>query len=236
MSESGEKKRGKPLSKAQRDEITRRVLAGEMMQRLAEEFGVSRQYVSQLKKQGLDPDFRLRKMTLKLTRAELKTLDEALAGGTPEDYDLIPHRDFWTLDHGFQLAEKVLGRRPSMRAMKEAIAPYLRSRDEFRWEKPKPPKPPHVNHLSPELAVDEDYVKYYLSDICTQIRWKEYEAALKDWEERFEPGEKRAAERDDGEWGDQRPPDYGAPGVRMGKHSKGRAPAKRKKRKKKGRK
>lgn len=226
----------KKLTQEQRAEITRRVLAGETAASLGQEFGVTRQYVALLKVQALDPERFIRKaeakMERKLTREELAKLHAALASGTPEDLDLIPAVEKWSLEHGFQLAERLIGKRPSVRAMKEIMEPFIPKRSEFRFTKPKPPKPHHINQIDPELAKDPEYVAYYLSPICEQIAWREYEMALADWEERFaadEERERKAAEPP--------PPaqQVQAPGQRAGKHAKSKGspftpPKRRKKR------
>ena len=227
-----EKKRPR-LTEEQRAEITRRVLAGEKARELSEEFGVTRAYVALLKAQALDPERFERKrevkLARKLTEQELEKFKEVLASSTPEDHDLIPTSERWSLDHGSQLAMKLFNKRLSVRALKEWVGPHVPKRSEFRFTRPKPPKPHHINQLDPELAKDEDFVKYYLSPICEQIAWREYEMALADWEERFADSEERELAGEAGEpgeledpqpMGDFRPADYGAPGKRFGKHAK----------------
>jgi DNA-binding CsgD family transcriptional regulator len=221
----------KRLTDEQRDEILRRVLAGESSAKLGEEFGVTRAYVSLLKNQALDPDRFTRKkeekLALKLTPRQREELERVISTSTPEDNDLIPARDRWSIDHGYQLAEKLFNKRPSVRAMKEIMAPYIKRYEDVMDEKPKPPKKHHINQLEPELAKDPDFVAYYLSPVCEQIAWREYELALKDWERRQEARQKmeQEAEYDDDI---SMPPMHGmpghAPGVRTGKHAKGRGP------------
>ena len=226
----------KKLNQEQRNEITRRVLAGETAASLAREFGVTGQYVALLKAQALDPERFIRKaeanMSRKLTRDELAKLHEALSSGTPEDLNLIPAVEKWSLEHGFQLAERLIGKRPSVRAMKELMEPFIPKRSEFRFTKPKPPKPHHINQIDPELAKDPDYVAYYLSPICEQIAWREYELALADWEARFAADEEREREADERHLPAE---PVLAPGKRVGKHAKSKGspftpPKRRKKR------
>ena len=232
MSDSATKR----LTQEQRDEITRRVLTGETAAALSQEFAVSRAYVALLKAQALDPERFIRKaeanMSRKLTRDELAELHAALSSGTPEDLDLIPAVEKWSLEHGFQLAERLIGKRPSVRAMKEIMEPFIPKRSEFRFTRPKPPKPHHINQIDPELAKDPEYVAYYLSPICEQIAWREYEAALADWEERFAADEERELKA-----AEPPPPaqQVQAPGQRGGKHAKSKGspftpPKRRKKR------
>ena len=59
---------------------------------------------------------------------------------------------------------------------------------------PQPPKPHHINQILPELAQDPEFVAYYLSPICEQIAWREYECALADWNARFAATEEREKE------------------------------------------
>lgn len=231
MGETGGNK--SKLTVEQREEVTRRVLAGEKALALANEFGVSRAYVSLLKNQAVDPGRFIRKkeekLTRKLTPAQTAELERIITSSTPEDNDLIPARDRWSLDHGFQLAERLFGKRPSVRAMKELMAPHIKRYEDHLDEKPKPPKPHHINQLDPELAKDPDFVKYYLSPICEQIAWREYERALEWWEERQAGKEPREEQED------PPTPQSEAHGVRFGKHAKGKGmrhtPLKRRKKK-----
>jgi hypothetical protein len=232
------------LNPQQREEMTRRVLAGETAAAVAREFGVTRAYVALLKAQALDPDRFIRKaeakLVRKLTAAELEKFRATLAGSTPEDHDLIPTSERWSLDHGYQLAWKLFQKRPSLRVIKECVTPHMPKRADFRFTKPQPPKPHHINQIPPELAKDPDYVAYYLSPICEQIAWREYEMALADWEERFaaaeEPHEPEPAKaRDERPNAALTPERIAAPGQRTGKHAKSKGspftpPKRRKKR------
>lgn len=215
------------LSQAQREEITRRVLAGEKARPLAEEFGVTRAYVSLLKNQALDPArfVKVSVLSKKLTPEELETFRQTLATTTPADhgYPSYPRPEEWKLEHGFLLAEKLFGKKPSKRVVTECVSPFIPKRKPFEFTRPQPPKPHHISQISPDLAGDPDYVAYYLSPICEQIAWREYELALEDYEARFAADEKRVkAERDEPAaepaW------DYRAapPGTRTGKHAKGK--------------
>lgn len=231
------------LNPEQREEIARRVLAGETAAALGREFGVTRAYAALLKAQALDPERFARKaeakLARKLTAAELELFRATLAGSTPEDHDLIPTSERWSLDHGHQLAWKLFQKHPSVRVVKECVTPHLPKPDEFRFAKPRPPKPHHINQIAPELAKDPDYVAYYLSPICEQIAWREYEMALADWEKRFahlyEREQELARARDEGPaaaWPAEPNP---APGQRIGKHAKSKGspftqPKRRKKR------
>ena len=215
------------LSREQRDEITRRVLAGEKARPLAEEFGVTRAYVSLLKNQALDPErfVKAGPLSKKLTPDEVERFRQTLATTTPADHGFpsYPRPEEWKLEHGFLLAGKLFGKNPSRRVVKECVTPFIPKRKPFEFSRPQPPKPHHISQISPELAADPDYVAYYLSPICEQIAWREYEMALADYEARFAAGDESAkAERNPlpavaAE--DFRVP---APGVRTGKHSKGK--------------
>lgn len=236
MAESNLKKR---LNQEQRDEITRRVLAGEKAPQLAAEFGVSRAYVSLLKVQTLDPKrFQKKaegKFSKKFTKEEKEKILGIVSTNTPEDLDLIPTREKWSLDHGFQLVWRLYQKKPSVRAMKELMEPYIPRREDYQFTKPKPPKPHHVNQLDPELAKDPEFVAYYLSPICQQIAQREYEAALADWEKRFAADDERETEELGGEAPVAEAPPVLAPGLRVGKHAKSKGspftpPKRRKKR------
>lgn len=214
------------LNQDQRDELIRRVLAGETATALGKEFGVTRAYVALLKAQALDPErFRRKaeaKLAIKLTAAELQRFDEVLASSTPEDHDFIPTSQRWTLEFGHQLAWKLFQKHPSARVIKQCVTPHMPRREDFRFSRPQPPKPHHINQILPELAVDPEYVAYYLSPICQQIEWREYEMAVADWDARFAQGEalEVATARDAGAKPESQPERGSAPGLRAGKHAK----------------
>ena len=226
------------LTREERDEITRRVLAGEQQADLAREFGVTRQCVSLLKIHAERPEeyheFLQRKRTRKLMDAEKEKFLHILATSTPEKQKLIPAREKWSLEHGRQLIERLFHKKASPASLKKMMEPYIPKRSEFKFGKPQPPKKHHINQLDPELAKDKDYVKYYLSPICEQIAWREYEMALADWEERFaheEGGDE--VKKPAPEPVKPAAPAELAPRLRIGKHAKSKGspftPAKRKK-------
>jgi len=227
------------LNRDQRDELTRRVLAGETATALGKEFGVTRAYVTLLKAQALDPErFRSQaeaKLVIKLTAAQLQRFDEVLASSTPQDHDFIPSSQRWTLEFGRQLAWKLFQKHPSARAIKQCVTPHMPRPEDFRFTRPQPPKPHHIHQILPELAVDPDYVAYYLSPLSEQIEWREYEMALADWDARFAEGEARelATARDAQAIAESDPQRYSAPGLRVGKHAQSKgspfSPPKRRK-------
>jgi len=217
------------LNQEQRDEITRRVLAGETAVSLGHEFGVTRAYVALLKAQALDPERFVRKaeakLSRKLTATELEKFHEILAGSTPEDHDLVPTSARWSFEHGHQLAKKLFPhKRLSVRVIKECLTPYVPRREDFRFTRPQPPKPHHINQISPELAKDPDYVAYYLSPICEQIARREYELAVADWDARFAAAEEQHEEelakaRHEGSPASLSAQQMPAPSQRTGKHA-----------------
>jgi hypothetical protein len=219
------------LNQEQREEITRRVLAGEIAASLGREFGVTRAYVALLKAQALDPQRFQRKQeekfAKKLTPAQVEEFRRIVSTSTPEEQELIPAKEHWTLDHGFQLAWKLFQKKPSVRSVKEIMTPWMPKREDYQFPKPKPPKPHHINQLDPEMAKDPDFVAYYLSPICQQIAQREYELALADWEARF------AGEEPSQEMVEPGSPPLATLGRRIGKHAKSKGspftPSKRKK-------
>ena len=165
-----------PLTSAERDEIARRVRAGEKGSDLAREFGVTRAYVSLLKVSS--------KNRQNLAEAELGKLQELLSGSTPEKEGLVPVADRWTPEHCRQLIWKLFRKRPGPRTLREYLTPYLSGSGAIDFDKPQPPKPRHINQIPPELAEKPDYVAYYLSPVAEKIAWREYELALAAWEKR----------------------------------------------------
>jgi hypothetical protein len=216
------------ITPEQREEATRRVVAGETAAALAKEYGCTRAYISLLKAQALDPErFRRKaeaKLSVKLTDRQIARLKEIFDTSTPEENELIPAREKWSLDHGFQLAMRLFGKKPSVRAMKECMGEHIKRRPDEGDPKPKPPKPHHINQLDPELAKDPDFVAYYLSPVCERIAWKEYEFALAEWEKRNPHGERPPPGMDDDPAWEIPAPAKGwhppPPGQRVGKHAK----------------
>ena len=225
------------LTKAQREEVTRRVLAGEKSPGLAREFGVSRAYVSLLKNMALKPEqfSSHEKLTKKLTATEIEEFHKILSTTTPTDHDFRPHSEKWSLEYGAQLAQKLFKKSPSRRSIGEIVTPYVPKRGSFRFGRPQPPKPHHINQLSAEFANDPDFVAYYLSPICQQIAQREYEMALADYEKRFAAADEREAAAEARLAAIQQGSRVEPPAKRTGKHAmeKGSpftAPKRRKKR------
>jgi hypothetical protein len=230
------------ITREQRDEITRRVLAGETCASLAKEFSVTRSYVSLLKQSALDPERfgreREKKLKIKLTAEQRAELERLFQSSTPADHDLIPARERWSLDHGFQLADKLFKKKPGVQAMKALMAPYLKRSSGWDDPMPQPPGPRNVKALDPEIAADPDFVAYYLSPVYEKIRWREYELALEDWKKRQASPQPPAEEDDwDPTLTSQPPLPATSPGQRTGKHagSKGLPFTRPKRRKKKNR-
>jgi len=178
------------LTPAQRHEILRRHQEGEKTALLAAEFGVSRQAVDQLVKYHLDPESRVRKQTLRsrMLPEERAMLVELLRTTVPRDHGVelegSGHPEVWNGDRAMALGKKLFGKKLYTYAVRDCIQ---EARPNPRFDpdaKPEPPKPPDIRDLDPELAADEDFVKYYFSPISQQIRQKEYEWALREWEER----------------------------------------------------
>lgn len=235
------------LTDEQRADATRRVLAGEKAAALAREYGVTPAYISLLKAQALDParfrKKREKKLTRKLTDEELASFREAIASSNPHELGLVPPTLRWCHDHGYQLAERMFGKRPSKRVVDECLGPLLKRKPDRFLRRPQPPPKHHVSQLDPELARDEDFVAYYLSPICEQITWREYERALADWEARYGDAEEIDLEAgapsediDEIDWEVPAPMAAAESGRRSGKHagSKGSpfTPPKKKRRKK----
>lgn len=231
------------MTSEQREEIVRRVLAGESSVAVAKDYGVTRACVSLLKMQAIDPEGQRRKMeakrkknlTIKLTETEVEEFHKAVSSGTPESCGLIPAVDRWNLNHGYQMAQKLFGKRPSVRAMKELMDRHILRWEDYQHLPPKPPRPHHINQLDPELAKDEDFVAYYLSPICQQIAQREYEMALAQWEERYgKNASKTESDEPDFPVINPHPAQPLVPGQRIGKHAKSKGsrftPPKRRKR------
>ncbi|NJM37275.1 MAG: hypothetical protein HC845_05050 [Akkermansiaceae bacterium] len=105
-----EKKKG-PLTKEQKKELLQRHLAGEKAVPLSKEYGVTSEYVRQLKRRHFDPerflDREQKRLSKKLTAKEAQKFTEILASTTPMDHGFPPHPKWWDLEHGANLAEKL---------------------------------------------------------------------------------------------------------------------------------
>jgi hypothetical protein len=177
------------LNDEQRQEATRRVLAGEKASALSVEYGVTRAYISLLKAYVLHPEryekLREKKLTRALTTEQLADFRTAIETSDPSILNLDPPTRAWCMDHGYQLAERMFGKRPSVRVMKECMAPVLRIKNDRLMRRPQPPEPHHISQLSPEFAKNEEFLEYYLSPQANKLAYREYELALADWISRY---------------------------------------------------
>lgn len=263
-------RRGK-LTPDQRQQILERIKGGEKPGPLATEYGVSRQAICQLRDYHLNPESAHRKRILRsrLLPEERRNIVQLLRTTVPRDHGVenegSGHPDAWNTDRLTALAKRLYNKKMYAYAAREAIQ---EARPDPRFDpdaKPEPPGPPDIRDLDPEFAKDLEFVKYYLSPISQQIRQKEYEWALREWEERqariakgeaADPHKRKrgrprknpeptAFDDEDGETPyDGLTPLPGAdgmitppaPGQRRGKHAKGKgAPFTKPKRKKKKR-
>lgn len=180
------------LTPEQRHDILRRYQEGEKVSPLAREYGVSRQAIDSLVKYHLDPQCRVRKQQLhsRMLPEERKKLVEILRTTLPRDHGVHKeghgHPDVWNSARVMALGRKLFDKKLYAYATRECIQ---EARPDPRFDpdaKPQPPGPPDIRDLTPELAEDKDFVKYYFSPISQQIRQKEYEWALREWEARQE--------------------------------------------------
>jgi hypothetical protein len=249
------------LTPEQREEILRRLATGETQTSVAKDFNVTRAAISLLKQRNADPGRYADKYNLKkrLTAEEVASFKHALDHSLPKDHGLdvlgpSPSK-LWTMDRGYALADKLFGKQPSVRTMKQCMGEHLVRRPDGMLTPPEPPPPRDLRRLPPELAADKDFVKYYMSPIALQIEQREYELALEHYHKHVAEQEKRQAaqtrdnilppELDDSEWSDDwTPPPLKAgqsellhtpaPGHRSGKHAKSKGnPFTKPKRKKK---
>ncbi len=177
------------LNDEQRQEATRRVLAGEKAAVLAAEYGVTRAYISLLKAYVLHPERyenqRVAKLTRALTPEQLAEFRETIETSDPSKLGLDPPTRAWCMDHGYQLANRMFGKRPSVRVLKECMEPVFRIKNDRIYKRPQPPEPHHISQLSPEFAKNEEFVEYYLSPLANKLAKREYELALEDWVRRY---------------------------------------------------
>jgi len=188
------KSSNKRLTPALREEITRRVLNGEKQRALAEEFHISKAYVSLLKRatERTLPPADPSKWKSKLSPQEQEQLRDVFATSTPELQKLEQPDTGWTIQHGQQLAKRFFGKSASVRIITDLITPYLPKRKPYEFKRPQPPKPHHISQLSAELAADPEFVAYYLSAKSEKLAWREYEIAVADYDARFATPEELA--------------------------------------------
>ncbi len=182
-------RRGK-LTPEQRKRILERIQAGEKPAPLATEYGVSRQAICQLRDYHLRPESAQRKRTLRsrLLPEERKNVIHLLRTTNPSDHGVenegAGHPDVWNADRLVALTRKLYNKKMYAYAAREALQ---EARPDPRFDpdvKPEPPGPPDIRDIDPELATDKEFVEYYFSPISQRIRQKEYEWALREWEER----------------------------------------------------
>ena len=180
------------LSKEDKQTILDRLKAGETQTVIARDFDVTRQYVSMLYVKHFKPEQYAKTkegqkgFKKRLTDEERESFIEQLKKTTPEEHGLIPHRQHWSIDHARQLAERLYDKTPSVRVLNEIVPPINKAKRKALGPdpKPQPPKPACIEQLEPEHAEDKEFVKYYLSEASQKIRWRTYEAALREWEKR----------------------------------------------------
>ncbi|MDB6070857.1 MAG: hypothetical protein JWL81_2028 [Verrucomicrobiales bacterium] len=182
----GKKQAGR-LTREQVQEVTRRVLAGEKGVSLAKEFGVTKAYVSLLKrKQELPAKYaalKSRECKVRMTPEEEAKLEAAIGKSMPEDHGMTWHL-FWSKDAVRELAKELLGKEIAMAAAKR----FSRRPEPdplAGWDvKPRPPRPADIRNLSPSAAADPEFVAYYLSPQARRMAQRSYEMALAEWEVR----------------------------------------------------
>jgi len=182
-------RRGK-LTPEQRQELLRRLDAGEKPADLVTEFGISRQAISQLRDYHLNPEVARRKGILRsrLLPEEREHVIHLMRTSVPRDHGVENeghgHPDIWNVERLTALTRKLYDKKMFAYAARECIQ---EARPDPRFDpdaKPEPPGPPDIRDIDPELAQDKEFVEYYFSDACQRIRQKEYEWALREWEER----------------------------------------------------
>lgn len=179
----------KTLSEEQRAEATRRVMAGEKATDLALEYGVTRAYISLLKAYVVHPERyetkRVKNLKVALSAAQLAEFRKVIETSDPSKLDLDPPTRVWCMDHGYQLAERMFGKRPSVRVMKESLKHLFIRKNDRTLRRPQPPEPHHISQLTPEFAKNEEFLEYYLSPQANKLAKREYELALADWISRY---------------------------------------------------
>lgn len=214
------------------EEIVRRVQAGETRKAVADDYGVTREAISQIIIRETTPEQERRPSLRRIkfmTDAEKAAFKTALDTTKPRDHDfhLIGHQnpDSWTINRARALAKKICGKSPAMRVMRE----FLTREHEYPVydpdEPPRPPEPHDIRRLSPELAADEEFVSYYLSDAAWQLTLREYEYHKREWERMQLERQAAALRRAQREAAKEPPPPppppapaMPAPGLRVGKH------------------
>lgn len=178
------------LTVEERKEIIERLKAGEGAAALAREFGVSRQAVHSLRERTLNPNSNYQKNILRsrLAPVQRARLIEVLRTTTPVDHGVEGeghgHPERWNSERVLALGRRLFDKRLYLKTIRQCIQEACPDR---RWApnaRPEPPKPPDIRDLSPEMADDEEFVKYYFSPLCQQIRQREYEWELREYEKR----------------------------------------------------
>ncbi len=182
-------RRGK-LKPEQRKELLERLKNGEKPGELSLEYGISRQAVSQLRDYHLRPEIARRKGMLRsrLLPDERKQVIHLLRTTIPGDHGVENeghgHPDRWNVERLTALTRKLFSKKMFAYAARECIQEAHPDPCFDPDAKPEPPGPPDIRDLDPELAEDKEFVAYYLSEASQRIRQKEYEWALRLWEER----------------------------------------------------
>jgi hypothetical protein len=233
------------LSREIREEIDRRLAAGERPTTLAREFGVSHQAVSMFRKilranQAADG------LGRQMSPEETEKLKSLVLSTDPADHKLMRRRKSdppgkWTLYRTHALAEKIAGRTLLLRPINRLLKSWFPANDE--WVPPKPGDVvPGFNQPYDDktLKRNKKFMEYIRSPVAQQIRERELAMARARYEEKLAREAEEAAAAAAAEAPQvTRPPALALPHpkplVRVGKHksSKGSPFTKSKKKKKK---
>ncbi len=212
------------LTPEQRAEVLRRLKTGEKMAPIARDFGISREAVSQIRIRHLDPENARPSLRHKkrLTDKELATFRQTLQDTEPTDHELHligpEPREYWSEARVVTLAQKVLGKTPAAHVLK-TLMQGIRPPPTYNPDAPPQyPLPHDVRRLSPELAADEEFVKYYLSPQAWELALRQYEYQLREYEKEAAARDAEAAKLPAPPPGPPSPP----PRQRTGKHREGK--------------
>jgi len=188
------RRRGKRLTPEQHEEIRQALLAGEKQLRLAEKYGVTKTTIYHINVKlreefGDETAIRLRDRIRRIRREDWDEFVRAIRKTTPEKEGIEGPKDKdgppWDVESATRFGEKFFHRVPPPARLISALNRAFPTR--MRPKKPEPPKRITPDMISPDLRENKRFVEYITSETYWKIQQKEYEDALKFYEEEIKP-------------------------------------------------
>lgn len=161
------------LTPEDREEIRRRMEAGEKQTVLAAEFGVTRQAISLLKKRPSSGG-NVERFGRHMTKAEQEKFKATLETSTPEDHglgdDLMYDPEMWTIARAHALAEQLAGARLRKFPVTKLIKSWYPEGELWGIVRDNGDKPAPIFRRPRQRSIDPDFDAFLQSPIGKKIQ------------------------------------------------------------------